>query len=153
MPYLLILPGNTPSLKNSKQIVHPGGDRSRRPVIVPSKAYQKWSKAARKELKQSPFTGKKWRYPLRVSFHFVRKDDSTADYINLAQGPLDILKEAGIIQDDDMKCVIPSGFSYEVDKQHPCVVIIIEENYESSPNPYQQTIEIALRRYRGKVGL
>lgn len=123
--YKLIIPGNTPSLKNSKQLVW--GKGQDRPRLIASETYRAWKPQALCSLRQSPLVGKQWRYPLRVSFHFIRKDNRAFDHINIAQGPLDLMTEAGIIEDDSMKHVTPGDFSYQVKKDSPCVIVTIEE--------------------------
>lgn len=101
--YRLTLPSETPSLKNSKQIVTAG----RFPKLVPSKFYRQWAKPILKRLKRCELVGHQWAYPVTIDFHFYRASRRRFDYINLAQGPLDLLVEAGILADDDMACVIP----------------------------------------------
>jgi Holliday junction resolvase RusA-like endonuclease len=119
----IILPGNTPSLKNSKRIVQAG----QRPRLIPSKAYQKWAAPLLWQLKQCELVGRQWRYPVQIDFHFYRKDKSRFDFINLGQGPLDLLVELGILADDDMRHVVPGKWAWEVDKKNPRVELVIRE--------------------------
>ena len=86
--YRLILPGETPSLKNSKRIVV-AGDGKRR--IIASATYKTWAKAIIGQLKRCQLVGHAWRYPVRIDFHFYRTTRRKFDYINLAQGPLDLM--------------------------------------------------------------
>ena len=120
---IIELPGQAMSLKNSKQIIKAG--QSWR--IIPSKPYERWAEAVLWQLKVNENIGREWRYPLRASFHFYRKTRHRFDYINLAQGPLDLLVEAGIINEDDMHHIIPGDFSWSVDKNNPRTIIKLEE--------------------------
>ena len=119
----ITIQGSTPSLKNSKRIIH----INRRPRIIPSTFFEAWAQRAIWDLKVSDLVGHDWAYPVKVSFHFYRRDRRKFDYINLAQGPLDLLVSAGILVDDDMKHVIPGDFSWEVDKTNPRCDLKIEE--------------------------
>lgn len=122
--FVVTIPGQTISLKNSKQIVVTGKGKRR---IIASEAYQSYANAALWQLKTNELIGHKWHYPLLLSFHFVRRDRRIFDHINLAQGPLDLLVEVGIIAADDMNHVIPAGFSWEVDKVNPRCIVTIQE--------------------------
>jgi hypothetical protein len=122
--HIVTIPGQTISLKNSKQIVVTGKGKRR---IIASEAYQSYAEAALWYLKGHSLIGHKWRYPLLLSFHFVRRDKRIFDHLNMGQGPMDLLVEAGIIAKDDMNHVIPADFSWEVDKRNPRCVVTIQE--------------------------
>jgi len=130
--FKIILPGNTPSLKNSKQLITIEATGKKK--LVPSKTYNNWKPAALKALYETygDFRHKSWRYPLRISFHFIRANRHAHDYINSAQGPLDLLIEAGIIEDDDTLHVIPGEFSSQHNPSAACCILTIQEwgNYE-----------------------
>ena len=121
--HIITIPGQTISKKNSKRIVIVRN----KPMLVSSQAYQNWAHAAVWQLKTNEFVGREWQYPLFVGFHFARYGKGPFDYNNLTQGILDVLIEAGIIKDDNMNCVIPCGFSWEVDKHNPRCVVAISE--------------------------
>lgn len=122
--YKIVIPGNTPSLKNSKQMVMTGD----KPRLISSKTYRNWMPGALYQLNTSPLVGKKWSYPLRISFHFIRDSRRKFDFINAAQGPCDLLIQAGIIEDDDMLHLIPGEFSYQVGpKESACCILTITE--------------------------
>lgn len=122
--YKLVIPGNTPSLKNSKRIITtPKGNKR----LIPSETYEKWRPLALEALYQSPLRHKAWNYPLRISFHFIRGTHHAFDYINIAQGPCDLLIEAGIIDDDDALHVIPGDFSHQYVANAACCILTIEE--------------------------
>ncbi len=79
-------------------------------------------------LKTNALVGHPWRYPVRMSFHFVRETRRRFDYNNLTQGIEDLLQLAGIIEDDDMNHVIPGpDFSWSVDKNDPRTIVTIIE--------------------------
>lgn len=131
--YKLVIPGNTPSLKNSKQIFHKWitdkktGQRKNVPFVTSSEQHKKWYPQAFEEVNNSPLVLKEWNYPLRISFHFIRETKETFDWINVAQAPLDLLKNARIIEEDDMLHVIPGDWSYEVHPGAACCILTIEE--------------------------
>lgn len=122
--YKLIIPGNTPSLKNSKRIVTSPKGKKR---LIPSETYENWRPQALEALYQSPLRHKEWNYPLRISFHFIRGTRHAFDYINVAQGPLDLLIEAGIIINDDALHVIPGEFSHQYKSDAACCILTIKE--------------------------
>ena len=139
--YKLIIPGNVPSLKNSKQLAVLGTlpGRNGQPYkawlnrllkqikIVPSKNYQQYKRRTLPLLKSCNLVGHKWQYPVMVHFHFYRATRRKFDHLNIAQGPLDLMVEAGILADDDMIHVLPGCFEWSVDKDNPRVEIIISE--------------------------
>lgn len=122
----ITLPGDTPSLKNSKRIFRFGGNTR----IVPSEAYQRWAGPLLMLLKSCELVGRDWRYPVRIDFCFCRKTRRHFDYINLGQGPLDLLVEAGVLKDDDMDHVVPGSWDWTIDKDNPRVELTIREASE-----------------------
>lgn len=126
--HYLTIPGETPSLKNSKRIVWAG----RYPKLVPSKFYLDWFEESHWRLKGSELIGERWQYPVTIDFIFYRRTRSRFDFVNLAQGPLDLLVEAGILDDDDMRHVIPGRMTWEVDKGNPRVEMVIREPLEAA---------------------
>lgn len=122
------MPGSTISSKNHKQIVFvQRGHGHKTPALISSKAYTIWAKEVKAALKTHPLRGAEWNYPLTIHFHFYRKTKAKFDYINMAQGPLDLLQELGIIEDDDMNHVVPGRFTWSVDKNNPRLIMTIEE--------------------------
>jgi hypothetical protein len=123
--FKLIIPGNTPSLKNSKQIFT--NKKTGKPFVTSSENHKEWYPKAFEAANNSAFVLKEWNYPLRISFHFIRKTLHTFDYINIAQAILDLLVDTRIIEDDDMIHVIPGDWSYQVNPDAACCVLTIEE--------------------------
>lgn len=121
----IVILGNTASLKNSKQVFA----KADRVIFTASKTYKEWKGPAEAELRSTyaRLIGREWKYPLRVDFFFARRDRRKFDYINIAQAPLDLLVEVGILRDDDMTSVIPGEWSHTVDKENPRVELIIHE--------------------------
>jgi Holliday junction resolvase RusA-like endonuclease len=119
----ITIDGSTPPLKNSKRLVWVKG----RPRVIPSKRYKVWETAALAILKTSDLVDHKWQYPVTIDFHFYRPSKRRFDYINLAQGPLDVLVAVGILADDDMKHVVPGEWGWSVDKDNPRVELVIRD--------------------------
>lgn len=136
--YKLVIPGNTPSLKNNKQIYYKWttdkktGQRKQVPFVTSSETHKEWYPQAFEEVNNSPLVLKEWKYPLRISFHFIRATEQTFDYINIAQAPLDLLKQARIIEDDDMLHVVPGDWSYQVKADAACCILTIEESNDNN---------------------
>lgn len=114
-----------PSLKNRKQIVRVKG----RSFLVPSKSYKAWHKVAKEGLEDHPLIEHQWKsLPLFIDFHFVRATRHKFDFINVAQGPLDLLVEMNILPEDNMETVVPRKWSWEIDKENPRTVLTLIEN-------------------------
>jgi hypothetical protein len=141
---LIFIPGNCPSLKNSKIKTSRG--------IFPSKTVknyltdlgiQRYS-ASRKEVvgyKTKPNKFEELREifnkalegkepPVEIGFHFVRKTKHKFDFNNANQIIADLLTAHGIIEDDNMDCFIPYAFKmndkfYTIDKENPGVYLKI----------------------------
>lgn len=129
MKYSIEIPGNTISSKNHKQIVFVNrGYGPKKPALISSKPYSEWASMVKAALKNHALIGANWKYPLIIHFHFYRKTGAKFDFVNMAQGPLDLLQQLGIIADDDMNHVIPGRFTWSLDKHNPRLVIQIEEN-------------------------
>jgi len=120
----LIIFGQTPSKKNSRQIFR--NRHTGRPFITTSDNYKKWHEPAIIQLNAQK-TLVNWNYPVRVSMKFYRESKRRWDYNNISQAILDCLVETGIIIDDDAEHCIPVFIGYEIDKERPRCEIIIEE--------------------------
>jgi len=143
---LIFIPGNCPSLKNSKIKTSRG--------IFPSKTVksyltdlgiQKYS-ASRKEVvgyarKPNKFEELREVFnkalegkepPIEIGFHFVRKTKHKFDFNNANQIIADLLTAHGIIEDDNMDWFIPQAYKkdgkyYSYNKETPGVYIKILE--------------------------
>lgn len=114
----LIIIGNVPSKKNSKQIIYVRG----KPIIISSKAFTAWHKDALEQL-----TG---HCPAHchqiVALTFYPSTRRRADLTNKAESIMDLLVDAGIIPDDNWFEVpeVPLKFG-GVDKINPRCEITI----------------------------
>jgi len=139
----VFIPGNVPSLKNSKVKTSRG--------IFPSKTVSKYlakqgvksysvSKKTVEDYKTRDNEFRKTSTPLKqviekdkpnvVYFHFVRDSKRRFDFHNAVQIIADLLVAHDIIEDDDMTCFIPmpkqkDGLWYSLDKDNPGVWIYV----------------------------
>lgn len=115
----LTILGDVPSKKNSKQIVYV----KQRPLIISSSNYKKWHKQALVQLQGiKPVT----ESIERVELAFYPSTKRRADATNKAESVMDLLVDAGIIEDDNW-FVVPEVRPKlgGVDKENPhCEVII-----------------------------
>lgn len=113
------IPGNVPSSKNGK--------------IWTGKRLI-WSKAATKYIKDTDIFWKEQslyfrneysskKFPLRVSFKFIRGSKHKFDYVNPLQTVLDLMVRFEWIPDDNADIILPVFESYEYDKENPGVII------------------------------
>jgi hypothetical protein len=136
------IPGNVPSLKNSKIKTVRG--------IFPSKAVMKYLKSLgvkkysctrktvddyvtkpnifRESLKDFPTN---IPYPVKLGFHFVRRTKTQFDFNNATQIIQDLLVAHNFIEDDSMNYLIPfvwnkNGKYYSVDKENPGVYLKLD---------------------------
>lgn len=113
------IPGNVPSSKNGK--------------IWTGKRLI-WSKAATKYIKDTDIFWKEQslyfrneysnkKFPLRVSFKFIRGSRHKFDYVNPLQTALDLMVRFEWIPDDNADIILPVFEPYEYDKENPGVII------------------------------
>ena len=119
LPNGYFIPGNVPSLKNSKQWT---GRR-----LIKSKTCVEYEKLYSNfystiELKNMFQNIEK---PIKLGMYFIRKSKHKFDYINVAQEPLDLLVKNGIIADDNADEIIPIFLGYHNDKENPGMIIKI----------------------------
>jgi len=131
----IFIKSNTPSSKNSKQIVlHKikGSDKMKRLIIhsKPTLKYKKQTKLEWLEQKRVFLNlTKDESLPLVVGFHLVRKSRHQFDFINILQIVQDLMVEYGWIKDDNMDSLIPIPFKmngkyYTYNKENPGVYIV-----------------------------
>lgn len=135
---MIFLPGNVPSLKNSKVATKHG--------VFHSKTVRKYLQAlgvksfsarsgvenykTRPNMFEMHFRGQfdDISYPLPIGFHFVRSTKRQFDFHNAVQIIADLLVAHRFIEDDNMDCMIPipmviNGKWYSVDKRQPGVIV------------------------------
>ena len=138
---MIFIPGNVPSLKNSKQMCMVKG----RTLLIASKTVKKYlQRLGIQKYNSKGVTGYKTRLnlfekavggyfrnvpaPCLLGFHFVRDSRRKFDYINAMQIICDLLVAHGYIVDDDCDHLIPVCFEmhgkwYTIDKGKPGVYL------------------------------
>lgn len=105
-----IIKGNVVSSKNNRMWT---GRYS-----IPSKQYMEYKKQALPQFKaiKDEFleTIKDLPKPIHIDFYYYRWTRHRADAHNLCQGPLDIMTELGLIEDDNMDEILVSFSGYEI---------------------------------------
>lgn len=143
---IFFIPGNVPSLKNSKIKTSKG--------IFPSKTVNKYLRTigiknySSKNKIVNQFVGKPnmFReslkefpklelndYPIILGFHFVRDSKRDFDFNNATQIIQDLLVAHNFIEDDSMRFLIPTYYKieeryYTVDSKNPGVYLILKTN-------------------------
>ena len=119
----ITIPLTTVSKKNSQRIVIVRG----RPMIIPSKVYKDYEKAAVALLRQQ-YSGEPIATEVNVAMVFYMPTHRRVDLVNLQEACLDVLVTAGILQDDNSKIVACMDESYVTyDKKNPRTEITITE--------------------------
>ena len=120
----ITIQGQVIAKKNSQRVVRMGA----RYAIRASKAYEKYAKTAIQEASQYVWEGD---YPVVVEMFFYRQTKRSFDLDNMQGSILDILVNAGVLEDDSMRHVIPKikEHGWEIDKTNPRTEIHI---YQSS---------------------
>lgn len=129
MERTIFIPGNVPSLKNSKQWI------PKIKKLIPSKTVQKylehyekyWSTERQNFLEKIKGLEK----PYKVGFYFMRKTRHKFDWINAVQICQDLMVKHKWIEDDDCDNILPfpvhpghiGGYCYN--KENPGVIIAI----------------------------
>ncbi len=138
--YKCFVSGNTPSSKNSKQwtgkllvssktvknYLKEKGIISYNPSKKEVKTYKRLENVFIKETEglKEFLVGKE--KPFRIGMYFIRQDKRKFDYINIAQIIFDLLTAHDIIEDDNMTEIIPVFLGFEVNKDNPGVILILE---------------------------
>ena len=119
----ITIPLTPVSKKNSQRIVIVRG----RPMIIPSKVYKDYEKAAVALLRQQ-YSGEPIDTEVNVAMVFYMPTHRRVDLVNLQEACLDVLVTAGILQDDNSKIVAYMDESYvSYDKKNPRTEITITE--------------------------
>jgi hypothetical protein len=133
----VFLPGNVPSLKNSRGVGSFGQSFNSKTVqkylrsfgIVNYSSKKKTVKLINKKsenLFAKYFEGIVFENPLRIGFHFVRGTRHKFDFTNMVQIIADLFTAHGFIEDDNMDCFLPYPLErenryYSIDKNNPGV--------------------------------
>jgi Holliday junction resolvase RusA-like endonuclease len=119
----ITIPLTPVSKKNSQRIVIVRG----RPMILPSKVYKEYEKAAVALLRQQ-YSGEPIGTEVNVAMVFYMPTRRRVDLVNLEEACLDVLVTAGILRDDNSKIVACMDESYvSYDKKNPRTEITITE--------------------------
>jgi hypothetical protein len=131
----IFIPYNTPSSKNSKQLVWAPSKKEpgkKTPIFTDSKVTKRYKKNTGMLYKMN---AKRFREaydamekPVKVSFKFFRDSKRKFDYINPMQTVQDMMVTYEWIEDDNADCIIPICEQYEINKQEPGVLITLIEN-------------------------
>ncbi len=100
-PIVFGITGRIPSKKNSKRILRVGG----RIIVASSKDYTTWQKNHVGDLMKLKYLASK--NPVNVTIGFTAGDKRPFDLTNKAESVMDLMVDAGIIQDDNYN-VVPS---------------------------------------------
>lgn len=116
--------GNVPSLKNGKIKTKWGLIASKTVRRYQSEKGAQWFDDKFREEFLKELEGKE--FPIKLHMYFVRDSKRKADYVNLAQLPLDLLVKSKLLPDDNMDYIIPCFDGYHIDRQNPGIKIYIE---------------------------
>lgn len=115
----LVVPGRTPSKKNSVMTMARGG----RVLHFPSNDYQTWHKNALKTLKIAPRSLESVK---AVHLCFWSENKRKFDLSNKAESIMDLLVDAGYLLDDNYEVVPELCLTYGgIDKENPRCEIVI----------------------------
>ena len=135
-----VISGNPVTKKNSQQIVY--NPKTKRPFIMPSAKYKEYAKAALWELSVQgvkDFTEFDFpiSVPVNVSCQYFMATKRKVDLCNLIEATLDILCDAGVLDDDNCTIVARHDESeVRYDKEHPRVEIEITPIVGETEWPY-----------------
>lgn len=105
--------------KNSQRIIYRNG----KAIPIPSKAYVKYEKAARRFLKPLRID-----YPVNIKALYYMPTHRKVDKTNLESALCDVLVKHGVIEDDNCRIVVSTdGSRVLYDKEHPRTEIYITE--------------------------
>ena len=122
----LEIKGNTPALKNAKQIFV--NKRTGKPFITSSNLSKEWQASAKAQLREQFEGYKVTGYPISIAMEFFFKTKRAKDLDNAATSVLDALVHAGVIEDDNINYVDTLSISFGgYDKENPRVNIYIDE--------------------------
>lgn len=118
----IVIPGNVPSSKNSKQM-------TKTKLLVSSKTVRNYvTKYSFLWLLYEPdfkFLIEDLEKPYKIEFLFTRESKRSFDYINIVQLPLDLMQRYGWLENDDAYNVKPFFANFHIDKENPGIAIKI----------------------------
>lgn len=117
----LIIKGETPSKKNSKILTRTG-------KLIPGKKYQEWHKDAMLQVAEQKKRLEKLPVNREVIIHldFIHGDQRRRDSDNGTSSILDLLVDAGILEDDKWQIVRQLHVTNDYEKNDPMCIICIE---------------------------
>lgn len=108
----IVITGRIPSKKNSKQIIKVKG----KPRIISSNAHKLWHSVAMLQIGSDRGAMIK-RCSVQIDIYFP--DKRKADLTNKAESLMDLIVDAGVIEDDNWKCVNELHLLAWYDKENP----------------------------------
>jgi Holliday junction resolvase RusA-like endonuclease len=111
----LVLTGQTPAQKNSKQMALNRATGKMFPVSNP--IVKRWQKDVGLQLMQ--FRRYKFVEPVSIMYKFYVQDNRRRDIDNMIASINDALVKQEIIPDDSWQCLTISGAEAEIDKENP----------------------------------
>jgi hypothetical protein len=126
----LTISGQVPSKKNNKRILK--NPRTGNRFIANSKRFNDWYEMVIKEMtlisKNRKFRNMKYANPLEVTMVFYNKDNVRHDLDNMASSILDLLVDAGYLEDDCCRIVNRLIINFGgLDRKNPRVEVTITE--------------------------
>ena len=118
---MITIPLNPVTKKNSQRIVT--NNKSKKPIIIPSKAYKQYEKDAKWFLSPLGID-----VPVNIKCLFYMKTHTKVDLVNLLEAIDDIMVDAGTLIDDNCEIVAGhDGSRVYYDKENPRTEIYFEE--------------------------
>lgn len=117
----LVISGQTPSLKNRKQLFVRNG----KPHMIANHQHRQWETDALWQLKGKPPVE---NYPVALTCVFYMKDNRARDLDNCLTSVQDVLVKAGIIKGDHWQLLAPvTADCAGIDAKDPRVEIWLDE--------------------------
>lgn len=118
----IILKGTVPSKKNSKRRIRRGANV----FMVPSEAHEKWHSIQMSALAEISYKKNPIQVVQEVTIDFYVDSKRKADLSNKAESIMDLLVDAGVIEDDNFFVVPRLILNYKgQDKENPRAEISI----------------------------
>ena len=118
----LVLSGQTPAQKNSKQMAFNRSTGRMFPVSNP--IVKRWQGAVAKELSLLSF--ETMLEPVTITYKFYVQDNRRRDIDNMIASVNDALVKAGVLQDDTWQMLSIGSAEAEIDKDNPRAEVWID---------------------------